>query len=217
MIKFNQKHLPYSERVYIAFRIAFLETQERLVLAEQLDLGSHRAFGFLTHVPFLKSVPAQVQLDLLLQLWDRHLSRDEFTANYLDEAIIYAACETAAHLVKSEPEHAQRLISSGPLQSSVVISRSLAEQFQNLHLDFAGEGHYLLMSQCQDMSPEDSGEFKNKYGIIDGKADSLYDALSHWHVQPGFEDRACGLLSDEEVSTLSGMRDFIHSSGKAFR
>ncbi|MBT5018887.1 hypothetical protein OAF98_05445 [Planctomicrobium sp.] len=214
MIKFADKYLPYSERVYIAFRIAFLETQERLVLAEQLDLGSHRAFGFLTHVPFLKSVPAQVQLDLLLDVWDKHLSKEDYSSNYLDEAIVYAACETAAHLMKSEPEHAQRLISCGPLQSSFELSGKSATQFQELHLDFAGEGHYLLLSQCQDLSPEESSEFKNKYGVITGKSDCLFDALSRWHVASGFEDRACGLLTDEEVRTLSEMPDFINSSNK---
>ena len=40
MITFASQELPYTERVYIAFRIAFLETQERLALAEQLELES---------------------------------------------------------------------------------------------------------------------------------------------------------------------------------
>lgn len=214
MIKFAEKYLPYSERIYIAFRISFLETFERLVLADQLDLGSHRAFGFLTHVPFLKSVPAQVQLDLLLDVWDKHLSKQDYSANYLDEAIVYAACETTAHLIRSEPDHARRLIACGPLQSSFDIAGKTAAQFQNLHLDFAGEGHFLLLSQCQDLPPEEATEFKQKYGIITGKTDSLFDALARWHVQPGFENRACGLLTDEEIRVLSEMPDFAVSSNQ---
>lgn len=214
MIKFAEKYLPYSERIYIAFRISFLETLERLVLADQLELGSHRAFGFLTHVPFLKSVPAQIQLDLILDVWDKHLSKKDFTANYLDEAVVYAACETTAHLMRSEPDHARRMLASGPLQSSFDIVGETAGQFQELHLDFAGEGHFLLLSQCQDLPPDEASEFKHKYGIITGKADSLFDALSRWHVQAGFEDRACGLLTDIEIQALSEIPDFAVSSNK---
>ena len=217
MIKFANKTLPYTERIYIAFRIAFLETQERLILAEQMDLGSHRAFGFLTQVPFLKCVPAQVQLDLLLDLWDKHLSKQEYTASYLDEAIVYAACESTASLMRSDPEHAQQITQSGPLRSSFNISGNTAAQFQQLHLDFAGEGHFLLISQCQDLPPEEATEFKTKYGIIDGRCDSLFHALSRWHVQAGVEERAMGLLTDEEIADLSSLPDFSHVTGKTLR
>lgn len=208
MIKFAQNHLPYSERVYIALRIAFMETLERLQLAEQLDLAGHRAFGFLTHVPFLKSVPAQVQLDVLLNFWDRHLSRQNFSANYLDEAIVYAACETTAHLIKSDPQHAQRIISSGPLRSSAEVTGRFFEQFQDLHIQFSGDGHFLLLSQCQDLPPEEAEDFKLKYGIMPGKSDALFDVLGRWSVHPGYEDRAAGLLTDQEIASLAEIVDF---------
>lgn len=214
MIKFTEHHLPYSERVYIAFRIAFLETQERLILAEQLDLGSHRSFGYLTHVPFLRCVPAQVQLDLLLEVWDKHLSKEVFPANYLDEAIVYSACETAAHLIQSDPQHAERLIGSGPLRSAMKVNHTTAAQFQQLHIDYTGEGHFLLISQYQDLPPEKATRFKEQFGIIMGKTDSLYDALSRWNVQAGFADKACGLLTDQEISELSSLVDFSRSAGK---
>ncbi|WP_417850576.1 hypothetical protein [Thalassoglobus sp.] len=214
MIKFSSKSLPFSERIYIAFRIAFLETQERLALAEQLELESHRTFGYLTHVPFLKGVPAQVQLDLLLDLWDKHLSKETFSATYLDEAIVYAVCETAANLIRSEPKHAQRCIESGPLKSGATINHAFAEELQQLHLDYAGDGHYLLLSQFQDLPPEAANKHKDQYGIIAEKADSLFDALSRWNVRPGYEERACGLLTDEEVEQLSSMIDFTRLAGK---
>ncbi len=214
MIKFSSKSLPYSERVYIALRIAFLETQERLALAEQLELDDHRAFGFLTQVPFLKCVPAQVQLDLLLDLWDKHLSKETYSATYLDEAIVYAACETAAKLVRTEPQHVERILASGPLKSSVSVTQEFSNQLQELHLDFAGDGHFLLMSQFQDLPPEQAIKFKEEYGIITGKCDSLYDALGRWYVRPDFKDRSCGLLTDDEAQQLATLIDFTRCSGK---
>ena len=213
MIQFTSNSLPYSERVYIALRIAFLETQERLSLAEQLELEDHRAFGFLTQVPFLKCVPAQVQLDLLLDLWDKHLSKETFSATYLDEALIYAACETAAKLVRTEPQHVERILAAGPLKSSVSITRGFAEELQELHLNYAGDGHFLLLSQFQDLSPEESDKMKEEYGIINGKCDSLYDALGRWSVRADFKDRACGLLTEEEAEHLSTLTDFTRCSG----
>lgn len=213
MINFSSKSLPYSERVYVALRIAFLETQERLALAEQLELEDHRAFGYLTQVPFLKSVPAQVQLDLLLDLWDKHLSKETFSATYLDEAIVYAACETAAKLVRTEPQHVERILASGPLKSSVSVTREFSEELQKLHLDYAGDGHFLLLSQFQDLSPEQSEKSKEEYGIVNGKCDSLFDAMGRWNVRADFKDRSCGLLTDDEALRLATLIDFTRCSG----
>lgn len=214
MITFASQELPYTERVYIAFRIAFLETQERLALAEQLELESHRTFGFLTQVPFLRNVPAQVQLDLLLDTWDRHLAKAVSRATYLDEAILYAACETAANLIRAEPQHARRLLEVGPLPSSASLDDKLADQIQQMHLTFAGEGHFLLISQFQDLSPEEADPLKAAAGIINGRCDSLFDALGRWHVRQGFENRACGLLTEQEIERLSTLGDFTHIANR---
>lgn len=214
MIKFDTKQLPYSERLYIALRISFLETQERLALAEQLELQSHRSFGYLTQVPFLKSVPAQVQLDLLLDLWDRHLAKETYAATYLDEAIVYAACETAANLIRCEPQHAQRLLDTGPLPTSATVDQSLADQTQQLHLKFTGDGHFLLISQFQDLSPEEAAVEKEKFGMIRGRCDSLFDALGRWYVGRDFGVRAAGLLTDQEIEHLGTLTDFISNVNK---
>lgn len=215
MIKYASRTLPYSERVYIALRVAFLETQERLLLAGQLQLDGHRSFGYLTHVPFLKSVPAQVQLDLLLGLWDRHLAKETFSANYLDEAILYAACETTSQLIRQHPVRAGELIERGPLASTVSLSSSLADQVQQLHLDLAPEGHFLLLSQFQDIPPEKAQEYKRQYGISDGMCDSLFEAMSRWHVSPGYADRAVGLLTETEIAALAQIPEFEKHSEKS--
>ena len=65
--------LPRTDLTYAAFRASFHETLERLVLSRQFDQDPWQAFGFLTQVPFLKSVPPQVQLDLLSETWYRQV------------------------------------------------------------------------------------------------------------------------------------------------
>ena len=199
MITFSAKSLPFSEHVYIAFRIAILETEERLALANQIDLTDHTGFGYLTQVPFLRTVAPQVQLDLLLDFWNRYLEKKRFTSDYLDESIVYAVCETAANVIRSQPSIAQRMIETGPLTCPFSPTSEYAEEIQKLHLQYVGEGHFLLLSQFLDIDPEDAENMKVEYGVSEEKCESMYDAVGRWHVSHEIADRAVGLLTDSEV------------------
>jgi hypothetical protein len=64
MLSIASDILPQTCISYVAFRIAFCETLERITLAKQVG-GHIDGFGYLTEVPFLGSVPPQIQLDLL--------------------------------------------------------------------------------------------------------------------------------------------------------
>ncbi|NOX56773.1 MAG: hypothetical protein GXP27_20490 [Planctomycetes bacterium] len=93
--------LPNNVLSYLAFRVTFLETLERLALARQVgDEDEEEEFGFLTEVPFLSAVPPHVQLDLLAETWRKHSVRRRVSATLLDEAVVYAVCETAAHIAR---------------------------------------------------------------------------------------------------------------------
>ena len=65
--------LPRTDLTYAAFRASFHETLERLVLSRQFDNDPWQTFGFLTQVPFLKSVPPQDKLDQLTATRYRHV------------------------------------------------------------------------------------------------------------------------------------------------
>ena len=64
MITIANDKLPQNLLSYIAFRIAFLDTMERISWTLQFESQDDDRFGFLTEVPFLRSVPPHVQLDV---------------------------------------------------------------------------------------------------------------------------------------------------------
>lgn len=194
--------LARTEITYIAFRLACLDTRERLELAVQLDLCPDRNFGFLTEVPFLRNVPAQVQLDLLMETWAKHITPISKPATLLDESIVYAACETAARLIRTEPDVARRFLSRGPIECSLPVDVRLADALQQVHLRFAHEGLFLLLSQFQDIPPRQAMQLKEQNGIQDGDTDCLFDVLGRWFVSPELLRRANGLLTRVETEQL---------------
>ena len=202
MIIFTAKSLPFTKNVYIAFRIALLETEERLSLAHQIDMADHTGFGYLTQVPFLKCVAPQVQLDLLLDFWNRYLSRDRHTANYLDESIVYSVCETASNVIRSQPILAERFVNSGPLSCPFQATPKLADSIQKLHLDFVGDGHFLMLSQIQDSPPEEAANLKKEFGLRDEMSEEMFTAIGRWNVSTDVENRAVGLLTPAESTRI---------------
>ena len=194
--------LPRSEYVYTACRLACLDLRERLELAHQLDLNPERNFGFLTEVPFLRNVPAQVQMELLLNCWSRHVDVEQHLANLLDESILYAVCETAARMIRTEPEICRRLLSRGPRECRMNLTPSLADALQALHLNFARDGLFLLLTQFQDLPPAEAEALKSKYGLNNGAEQCLLDVLGRWFVDPAVLKKSDGLLTRVETEQL---------------
>ena len=202
MLNAASQTLARTELTYIAFRLACLDTRERLELAVQLDLCPERNFGFLTEVPFLRNVPAQIQLDLLLETWSRHLTPIPQPASLLDESVVYAACETAARLIRTEPDVARRFLHRGPVQCGSLLDIHLADQLQHLHLSFAQEGLFLLLSQFQDIPPLEAVPLKRDHGLQDDAADCLFDVLGRWYLTPQVLTHATGLLTRVETEQM---------------
>jgi hypothetical protein len=202
MLQFASKLLPSCESVYVAFRLACLDTRERLELAHQLDLNPERNFGFLTEVPFLRNVPAQVQMDLLLGTWSHHVDRRRHPGTLLDQSVLYAACETSARMIRTEPEIARRFIARGPVPVSRTLVASDAESLQKLHLSFAQDGLFLLLSQFQDIPPAKAVPLKQQWGLGDANDECLFEVLGRWYVSPEVLTRATGLLTRVETEQL---------------
>jgi len=205
MLNIAPHSLARTELTYIAFRLACLDTRERLELAVQLDLCPERNFGFLTEVPFLRNVPAQVQLDLLMDTWARHITPVLQPANLLDEGVVYAACETAARLIRTEPDVARRFLNRGPIHCSSILNGQLADQLQQLHLKFSHEGLFLLLSQFQDISPLEAVPLKRDHGISETATDCLFDVLGRWYISPELLTRANGLLTRVETEQMGSL------------
>lgn len=197
--------LPPSDLTYAAFRLALLDTRERLELAHQLDLNPDRNFGFLTEVPFLRNVPAQVQIDLLLLTWSRHADRRRHFASLIDESVVYSVCETAARMIRTEPEIARRFLTRGPQVWPGLLDGRTADALQRLHLGFARDGLFLMLSQFQDIPPQEAVPLKEKYGIRDAACECLFDVLGRWYASPEILTRTGGLLTRVETEQLGSL------------
>jgi hypothetical protein len=202
MLKICQDTLPDSDTTYAAFRLAACDTLERMTLAEQLGARSERPIGFLTEVPFLKHVPPQVQVELLAETWSKHRSRTPCAATLVDESVIYALCETSARLVSNDPDAARRFLSSGPCSSAPTVHQGLVGRIQALHLDLANEGDFLLISQFQDIPPDDARLLKLRFGLVEAECDAMFEALGRWHVRPEIWRQAAGLLTSAEIARV---------------
>ncbi len=202
MLLINHEPLPNTGLTYLAFRISFQDTLERIVLARQMGTMPD-GFGFLTEVPFLQTVPPHVQLDLLADTWSKHWSSAREHASLLDESVIYAACETAARIAEEEPSIVAHSIFTGPQQIKVSVDTYLPGEFRNLHLNLANEGDFLLISQFEDIPPEEAEELKQQYRLDQDRIDEMFDALGRWAVAPNFVRRLAGLVTEKELVRAS--------------
>ncbi|MDZ4689142.1 MAG: hypothetical protein SH850_29045 [Planctomycetaceae bacterium] len=201
MLKITDDVLPQSLLSYVAFRVALRETADRLC-RDLLDESEPRP-GYLAEVPFLKEVAFAVQLDLLAETWDRHVSRTTHVAGLLDESVLYAACEFAAGMAERQPERVTWCLRGGPLDLTVPVDDALATELRGLYLKLSNEGDFLLIGQLLDLPPNESREWKDKLGIDLARVEPLFDALSRWHASAGLVGNLHGLVSVSETHQLS--------------
>ncbi len=213
MITIANDKLPQNLLSYIAFRTAFLDTMERISWTLQFESQDDDRFGFLTEVPFLRSVPPHVQLDVLATTWWKHISDEEFEGDLVDEAVVYAACELAARLAEEEPAVVQRFMERGPLAASLTVDHDLAAELRALHLKLSNDGDFLLIGQFSDLPPVEAGRLKQKFGFDDSRAESMFDLLGRWHLSPNLASRTEYLLTPEEGNrSFEVMRDKMTGS-----
>lgn len=202
MLLINHEPLPNTGLAYLAFRISFQDTLERIVLARQMGTVPD-GFGYLTEVPFLQTLPPHVQLDLLADTWSKHWSSQRQQGSLLDESVIYAVCETAARIADEEPSIIAHSLFTGPQPVKVSVDSALPSEFRNLHLRLANEGDFLLISQFEDIPPDEAEDLKQQYRLDPARIDEMFDALGRWAVAPNFAQRLDGLATDKELVRAS--------------
>jgi hypothetical protein len=208
MLKISHVPLPQSLLSYVAFRVAFRETFERLSLHKRQLTEVGEAYGYLGEVPFLREVPPQVQLDLLATTWQRHLSRETHSATLVDESVIYSVCEAAARLVENDPDVFVTQMRGGPVDMAVPVDSHLARELRLLYLELPNDGDFLLVSQFLDLEPDEAARQKVEIGVDARRLDELYEVLGRWHASPKLVSRLTGLLSDSELASVASvMRD----------
>lgn len=203
MLKICNDLVTDSEIAYLAFRLAFRDTLERMLLAEQAGFEGDAAFGYLTEVPFLRNVPSQVQIDLLAQTWSRLVQAEAIVGSLVDESVIYAACETAARLIGADRPTAERLAADGPRNALLPPTPAAIQQIHAVHLDLSNEGNFLLISQFQDIPPTEARILKAKFGLPEAACESMFDVLGEWRASAEFGKNAAGLLTPREIRRAS--------------
>ena len=199
MLTIADTRLPHTVLGYVAFRVAFHETLDRLAEHDAAGGDPHDRLGFLCEVPFLRCVPPHVQLDLLAETWSRHAAHAPLEANLVDEAVLYAACETAGRLCAEEPETVADYLAGGPIDVTLGVDGVLAEELRQLHLTLDGEGDFLTISQFEDYPPQDGRKLKRNLGVDPDKLEPLFDVLGRWHISEDFLGNLSGLLTGTEV------------------
>lgn len=199
MLTISTDTLPQTCLSYVAFRVSFLETLERMALAQQM--GAHEAdcFGYLTEVPFLRTVAPHVQLDALAETWCKHIADVPCEATLIDESVVYAVCETAARIAQNDPKTFQRLLKGGPLEVDVTLDHFLASELRSLHLNLSNEGEFLMVSQFEDMAPDEARRLKKKFGLDEQRLDAMFETLGQWLVSADFLTNLAGLLTQREI------------------
>jgi len=205
MLKISHSPLPQTLLSYVAFRVAFRETFESLSLHYRCLSQPLNPYGYLCEVPFLKEVAPAVQLDLLAQTWQKHLSRDIHHADLVEESVIYAACEMTARMVETEPESVVRLLRGGPLDLTVPLDAYLARELRLLYLELPNDGDFLLVSQFLDLNPEESIDQKLQMGVDPTRLNSMFDVLGRWRASPELAGRLKGLLSESETARVASI------------
>ena len=205
MLKISNTPLPQSLLSYVAFRVAFRETFERLSLHKRSALDASETYGYLGEVPFLREVPPQVQLDLLASTWHRHVSRETHAADLVDESVIYAVCEAAAHLVEQDTDAFVNQMRGGPVDLAVPVDSYLARELRLLYLELPNDADFLLISQFLDMPPLEAIQHKIDMGLDPARLEVLFDILGQWHVSPHFTSRLKGLLTESEVASVKSI------------
>jgi hypothetical protein len=201
MLQIADDVLPQTLLSYVAFRVALRETADRLVRDPHEDADPRS--GYLAEVPFLRDAALAVQLDLLAESWDRHMSRKTHLASLLDESVVYAACEFAAILCEQQPERVTWCLRGGPLDVTVPVDATLAGELRSLYLRLSNDGDFLLIGQLLDLPPEEAAEWKEKLGIHPDRIEPLFDILGRWHASSDLVGNLHGLVSVTEAHQLS--------------
>lgn len=203
MLAIGRTTLPRTPLTYIAFRVAMLDTAERMALSQQMGSADLRPFGYLTEVPFLKRCAPQVQIDVLLDTWAKHVHPDRFASTLLDEAVVYAVCESTARLIEREPHVVSRLLDGGPVAHHPPLTESLVERMRRMHIGLDSDGDFLLISQFEDMPPAEAEPLKAKFGIDPTQIDILAAPLDNWRMSAEWPSRTSGLLDPSEKTRLA--------------
>lgn len=196
----HEAHLPQTDLIYVAFRMALQQTLCNLEMLEHGDCDHDEPLGFLSEITFLQQVALPVQVDLLAETWTRHRSADLVEANLLDAAVVHAAFGTAGGIINTVPDLAFDWLADGPREISPCLLRRADHRLGEIFEDWWDDQDFHLVADMLDLAPDQSEDFKDLLGLPDEVLQPFFDALGRWGVSDGLERHLTGLLTSEEVA-----------------
>jgi hypothetical protein len=205
MLQIAQDRLPQSLLSYVAFRVALKRTWKALVVPERTTrfYRDPDEPGYLAEVPFLRETSPAMQLEVLARTWRRHMDVALVRADLLDEAVLYAVCESTAACVEHGPLTVSACLREGPLDLAVPVDLNLASDLRQLYLQLSNEGDFLLVGQFLDMSPDDALDWKRKLGVSPESLEQFFDVLCRWRCRPETIGDLQGLITGSEQHDLT--------------
>jgi hypothetical protein len=201
--KLSDQQLPQDHLTYAAFRLAAIDTLMQIEMAATSPGGTIDPVGFLEEIPVLAEVALVVQVDLLADTWQRHRDAERRIASLLDSAIVYAACHTAARIVREDPDLARSHLASGPESCGVVVDASLPQRLLEQFDCFGSDVDFLTLEQFADTDPALGKRIKQMLGISKSQVKKLEAVLARAHASPEILAHLHGLLSEEEIQAWS--------------
>ena len=195
--------VPQNKLSYLAFRLAAFETFKLIEFAQQTGQEFRDPFGYLTEVPFLREVAPQVQLSLLADTWAKLTSPHKEHATLLDESVLYAVCETAARMMEQIPELFSSFTETGPVKFLNLPDKQLIRDLRTLHLELSNEGDFLLISQFQDLDPDEAANYKKQFRMSEDYLEPMFDVLGRWQLSSDIQEKFAGLFNAEELIELT--------------
>jgi hypothetical protein len=200
----DEVHLPQNDLVYIAFRLAALETLCEMDIAQASgEEDNEPPSGFLVEVPLLAQVAPAVQVDLLADAWRRHQAAELHEATLLDAAVVYAAFRTAARILHDQPTLVRRWLKPGPRRVRCRLTGQTPEQLQEMFFEFWDDIDFLSVNALQDLSPEQAWSVREAMGLSEEDIEQMEAALSRGRASPAVLPNLAGLLSEEEIQGYS--------------
>ena len=195
--------LPQNDLVYVAFRLGYFDLMTELDTDAALGTADFDdgPYGFLTNVPFFRTVPPTVQLDLLASVWAKHHSPQVQPALLLDAAVLWAIFNDAGRIGLEVWEGAlSPVLNDGPCKVTVTMDESLDERWKEMFDDFWDDVDFLSLDDMQDMPPEQAKALREQFDIPEVWVDDMFAVLNRARASAAILDNLRGLLSEQEIA-----------------
>ncbi len=187
---------------YVACRVAFLRVFDSLLDEFIAASTSDQRAGYLDRIPMLAGTAPQVQIELLLQIWQTLRGETPRALTVEEQVICFGITSELAHTSAADEERMIRRAARGPVPvdpGDVVWLASRVRILQML-LPFAPQVATLQVES--GISADDLIPVRTAGGVDPQTFAGLLDLLGTWTVSRNLFENADGLLTTTELEIL---------------